>query len=98
MDSHLIKVLLIDDDEDDYVITNDLLSEIQGGNFELQWVASYESALEAIGRNEHHVYLLDYHLGEHNGLDLLRKAIRNGCKAPIILLTGQGDHRIDLEA
>jgi two-component system cell cycle sensor histidine kinase/response regulator CckA len=98
MDSHLIKVLLIDDDEDDYVITNDLLSEIQGGNFELQWVASYDSALEAIGRNEHHVYLLDYHLGEHNGLDLLRKAIRNGCKAPIILLTGQGDHRIDLEA
>jgi PAS domain S-box-containing protein len=98
MDNHLIKILLVDDDEDDYVITNDLFSEIQRGNFEMEWVATYDSALEAFGRNEHHVYLLDYRLGEQNGLELLREAIKSGCKAPIILLTGQGDHKIDMEA
>jgi PAS domain S-box-containing protein len=37
-------------------------------------------------------------LGERNGLELLQEAVANGCKAPIILLTGQGDHEVDIEA
>ena len=42
--------------------------------------------------------LLDYRLGEHTGLDLLQEAntIENAC--PMILLTGQGDFDIDLQA
>ncbi len=88
----------MDDDEDDYIITRDLLSEIKGKRFELEWVVTYEAALEAIGGHQHDVYLIDYRLGEHDGLELLRRALRNGCQAPLILLTGQGDHEIDLEA
>jgi len=51
-----------------------------------------------MGRNSHDVYLLDYRLGEHTGMDLLRKAVKNGCRSPIILLTGQGDHELDIRA
>ena len=98
MDDRLIKVLLVDDDEDDYVLTRDWLAETQGAKFELTWVATYGAGLEAIARNQHDVYLCDYRLGEHSGLELLRTAIANGCQAPIILLTGQGDHAVDLEA
>ena len=98
MENGLARVLLVDDDEDDYVLTRDWFSEIEGARFELEWVASYDAALKAIGHNQHDVYLLDYRLGERNGLELLREAITNGCKAPIILLTGQGDHEIDVEA
>ncbi|HEX2640043.1 MAG TPA: diguanylate cyclase, partial [Pyrinomonadaceae bacterium] len=46
----------------------------------------------------HDIYLVDYRLGERTGLELLRAAIRNGCTAPIILLTGQGDKEIDFQA
>ncbi len=98
MENAPARVLLVDDDEDDYVLTRDWFAEIEGARFELEWVASYDAALKAIGHNEHDVYLLDYRLGERNGLELLREAIANGCKAPIILLTGQGDHEIDVEA
>jgi signal transduction histidine kinase/FixJ family two-component response regulator len=98
MDRHSIKILLIDDDEDDYLITRDLLSEIEGKRFKLEWVPTYETGLEAIGRNEHDVYLLDYRLGQHNGLELMREAIANGCQMPMILLTGQGDREVDMEA
>jgi len=94
----IIKILLIDDDEDDYVVTRDLLSESKGLKHELQWVHSYEEALEAIGLNEHDVYLLDYRLGAHTGLDLLHNAANNGCRAPIILMTGQGDQEVDFRA
>ncbi|MBV8883372.1 MAG: PAS domain S-box protein, partial [Chroococcidiopsidaceae cyanobacterium CP_BM_RX_35] len=98
MNHGVIKVLLVDDDEDDYVLTRDWFFEIRSARFELEWVASYDTALEAITRNQHDVYLLDYRLGDRNGLELLQQAVANGCKAPIILLTGRGDHEIDLEA
>ena len=96
MNEALLKVLLVEDDEDDYVIIRDLLSEME--RFELEWVIDYEDALKAIEREEHDVCLLDYRLGERSGLELLHEALRRGYKAPIILLTGQGDREVDLEA
>ena len=98
MDKQQWSILLVDDDEDDYVMTRDLLAEIEGGRFRLDWVATYTAALEMIGRQQHDVYLLDYRLGAHNGLGLLREAVAHGCQAPMILLTGQGDRAVDLEA
>jgi PAS domain S-box-containing protein len=98
MDNNTIRVLLVDDDEDDYILTRDWFSEIEGVKFELEWMATYDMAVEAIARNQHDVYLFDYRLGERNGLELLREAVANGCQPPIILLTGQGDHEVDVEA
>ena len=98
MDDELLKILLVDDDEDDYIITRDLLTEIKGMEFDLQWISTYNDALEVIGRHSHDVYLLDYSLGEQTGMDLLRIAIKNGCRAPIILLTGQDNHELDIKA
>nr|WP_290220982.1 EAL domain-containing protein [Trichocoleus desertorum] len=93
-----IKVLLVEDDEDDYILTQSLLSEIEGGTFSLEWVNCYEAALSIMGQHQHDVYLIDYRLGLYNGLELLQAAIAQGCRAPIILLTGQGDHEVDVAA
>jgi two-component system cell cycle sensor histidine kinase/response regulator CckA len=93
-----IRVLLVDDDEDDYVLTRDWFREFQVAGCELSWVDSYAAAKEAIAQHNHDIYLVDYRLGIHSGLELLREAIANGCSSPIILLTGQGDWEIDLEA
>ncbi|NEQ23944.1 MAG: PAS domain S-box protein, partial [Microcoleus sp. SIO2G3] len=98
MNNDSVKVLLVDDDEDDYILTHGWFTEIEGIRFEVDWAASYEAALKAIAKNQHDVYLFDYRLGEHTGLELLQEAVANGCKAPIILLTGQGDHEVDIEA
>ena len=95
-DKELLRVLLVEDDEDDYVIIRDLLSEIEG--IDLEWVSDYDGAAGAIGREEHDVCLLDYRLGGRSGLDLLRAASERGHKTPMILLTGRGDRELDLEA
>ncbi|GAA6622381.1 response regulator [Scytonema sp. NUACC26] len=93
-----IKVLLVDDDEDDYTLTRDWFQEFQLCYCKLEWVSNYESAKEAIATNQHDIYLVDYRLGAQNGLDLLREVLYNGCSSPIILLTGKGDREIDIEA
>ena len=92
------KVLMVEDDDDDYVITRDLLSEISGQRFALDWVKTAEAGLEAMLRNQHDVVLVDYRLGARNGVDLMREALERGCQAPIILLTGAGEHEVDIEA
>lgn len=94
----LIKVLLVDDDEDDYMITRDLLLDVEALEYDLDWISSYAEALDAIERNQHDIYLIDYRLGERDGMQLLNEALDGGCTAPIILLTGQGDREVDVEA
>ena len=93
-----IRVLLVDDDEDDYVMTRELLSEVGSGVFQLDWVFEYEEAIQAIERREHAVYLLDYRLGERSGLDILRSVGVKNLQSPMIFLTGQGDEMVDIEA
>jgi signal transduction histidine kinase len=93
-----IRVLLIDDDEDDYILTRELLDEVPLGRFTLDWCSSYDDGLTALCSGTHHVYLLDYRLGAKSGIDLLREAHTRDCAGPIILLTGRGQSKTDIEA
>lgn len=94
----LVRICLIDDDADDFVIVRGLLAKIRTGRFEVQWVSSAQEALDVMSRNEHDLHLLDYRLGEQNGLEVLRAARSRGCTGPIIILTGHGNYSIDVEA
>jgi PAS domain S-box-containing protein len=98
MSEQPLRVLLIDDDEDYFVIVRDLLSEVQGFRTELKWLDSYEKGLAVIGQNHTDVFIVDYRLGAHNGLDLLNEALSRNVLTPFILLTGQGDQEIAVEA
>ena len=98
MEKLLTRILLVEDDEDDYIITKELLSDISVVNYELDWTASYQDALRLLVEDSHDIYLIDYRLGPLNGLDLAKEALAQGCKAPIILLTGQGGLEVDLQA
>ena len=98
MEANNIRVLLVEDDEDDYVLLKDLLSEVPGKKFDLDWTDGYDTGIEAIESRRHDVCLVDYRLGERSGLDLLRQALGNECMIPVIVLTGQDDQTVDLEA
>ena len=95
MDSDLVRILLVDDDEEDCRLTRDLLSEIEGTEYKLEWEPDYPAALELASGDAHDVYLVDYDLGLHSGLDLLEEAMAQGCTAPMIVLTGMGDRSVD---
>ncbi len=94
----LIKILLVEDDEDDYLITRDMLVSEQRTHFSVDWCSQYDEALAAIGEQLHDVYLIDYRLGQNTGLDLVRAGFASRPFAPVIMLTGQAAYEIDLEA
>ena len=93
-----IRILLIDDDEDDYIITRDIINDIPGRNYVLEWTPSFHEALDIIREQRHDVYLVDFRLGAHDGLELIARAIDAGSSAPFILLTGQSDRETDEKA
>ncbi len=93
-----IKVLLIEDDEDDYIMTRDMLGASKRRKYDLQWITDAEEGLEAVMQGDYDVCLLGFRLGGSTGLELLRRAVSRGCETPIILFTGQMDHDTDIEA
>ncbi len=97
-DAGVVRVALIEDDEDDYVITRDMLRQQNRTQFAVDWCSDYESALSVISGECHDVYLIDYRLGAHTGLDLVRAGFTGRPGAPVIILTSQTDYDIDLEA
>ncbi len=94
----VVKVLLVEDDPDDHLLMRELLSEIPGANFHLDWVGDPDEALRCISLCEHDAYLLDFRLGKKDGLEVVREAIVSGCKAPLILITGQNDRELAWQA
>jgi signal transduction histidine kinase len=98
MNKNPVRVLLVEDDEDDYVIFRDLVSEIKYLPIELTWVDSYRRTLEAVKEDMHDIYIVDYLLSGSTGIDLLHVLKENGFRKPFIILTGHGDHAIDMQA
>lgn len=97
--SELIKkVLLVEDDEDDCILTSDYLQQVSNYTFDIQWINNADNALELLKKNKHDICLLDYQLGATNGLSVLAQAINAGCSIPIIMLTGQSDSQLDDDA
>ncbi len=97
-DGRPVRVLLVDDDRDDYVLTRDLFTQVPGDRFAIDWLSDYDQALDALCKGTHDVYLVDYRLEARTGLELLRDARACGRTGPVIMLTGKGQREIALEA
>ena len=98
MEKSPVKILLVDDDEDDYILTEDMLKAAAPWSYELEWVSQYTEALQRIRENEYDVCLIDYRLGGQDGLALFSEAFEGGVQTPFIMLTGQRDQAIDQKA
>lgn len=92
------RILMIDDDEDDFFLVNSLLQDTAPDQYEVEWASTYQKGIAAIEKKEHELYLVDYRLGQYTGIDMLRHFHEIGYEAPVIMLTGKGDYAIDNEA
>ncbi len=91
------RILIVDDDEDDFFITNQYIKNIKGYNFKVEWRYDYKSAMEDISNKKYDLYLVDYYLGAKTGLDFIKEAFEKKCDEPIIILTGRAAPELDAE-
>src|SRR5687767_2388000 len=98
MDSGPIRVLLVEDDDDDYLLAKDLFRQLAPGVYHLDRAASFYAAVQAVPECHHDLYLVDYRLRRHTGLELISFPRHGGCPPPMIMLTGQQEFEIDLQA
>ena len=93
-----IRILIVDDDEDDFLIISDYIRNINPTRFVLHWCYHYLEALTHMKNHNYDLYFVDYRLGAKTGLELLKEAISSQCEEPIVLLTGKGNYKVDMEA
>lgn len=91
----VIRVLLIEDDEDDYFLTADYLSQCQEPRFDITWVTNSAEAVAAFRCKLFDICLLDYILGAENAIDVLNIIKSKGISIPVVILTGQSDAKVD---
>lgn len=92
------KILLIDDDRLQFRVTQAHFNVFQGERYVLEWAATYEEGLPKLLSGDYSACLLDYQLGERDGLQLIREAMAAGCRTPIVFLTAESAQRVDIEA
>jgi PAS domain S-box-containing protein len=98
MASDITRILIIDDDEDDFLLTSDYIRRINDKKFHIDWCYKFQEALDKVDARLYDLYFVDYYLGAKTGLDLIKQAVAHQCDEPIVLLTGKGTQAIDREA
>jgi diguanylate cyclase (GGDEF)-like protein len=94
-----LNILIVDDDEEDILLAEDLLREgLKGVSLELDRANSFAEGLSLAQKAQYDLILLDYQLGERNGLELMCDVRAKGIDTPIVFLTGRGDEEIAAQA
>jgi two-component system, cell cycle response regulator len=92
------RVLVIDDDRLQFRLVQQHFKNFRKGTYELDWSETYEAGLARLLTSEYAVCLLDYRLGERDGLQLIREAAMSGCRTPIVFLTAESSENVDIQA
>lgn len=92
------KILVVDDDEDDYFLFKDIIQDLPDVTWEVDWAPTERSAEEALAKSSYSMLFIDYRLGEFSGIDLMESLHGQGYNMPMIILTGKGDQTIAVQA
>jgi PAS domain S-box-containing protein len=92
------RVLLIDDDQDDYLLTREMLSNAREGKYLLEWASSFQAGQAALQAGSFDAIIVDFRLGTRTGIELIRETIASGYSTPMLLITGRGNYGVEMEA
>ena len=91
----IARVLVIDDDEDDFILASRLLERTGEPAYAAEWAQTFEAGLARLRETPFDACLVDYRLGAMNGVSLIGDARALGVQVPFILLTGDASPEVD---
>jgi len=86
----IIKVLLVDDDEEEFILVKDLLKDDK--RFELFWAVNGPDALEYLCAKEVQITLINHYLGHQRSTDFLKEQNKTCPGIPVIMIFGAAVH------
>lgn len=92
------RVLVVDDDEDDYAMIQSILSALSQVQAEPVWAKTIPEAIQTLKAGRYDAILIDYFLGPDQGIQLIQAVVRADIQAPMILLSGLGNYEMDRRA
>lgn len=99
MKQEAYKILIVDDDDDDAFLIDDLIREgLTNPSPKVDRAKSQKEAILQLEATHFDLCICDYRLGEGDGIGLLRTLRSKQMTTPMIVLTGQGDQEIAVEA
>jgi len=93
-DPLVVRVLVVEDDPDDFLLTKEYLQEARRIRFVPVHISHAAKAVSAMMEEAHDVCLMDYQLGGYDGVEILRQARQLGYVKPAIMLTGLGEDEL----
>lgn len=93
-----VRLLLVEDDPEDYQLTHDVLGRVAEVAFEVTWARTCDEARPWLSSPAFDLLVVDYELPDGSGVDLVREARHAGVTTPAVLLTGHDTRRVDVEA
>ena len=88
-----LRVLHVEDSDADAALLEYALAEA-GFDAEIVRAMSAEEGLQAARSDHFDLHIVDFHLPDGDGLDVIRQARDAGVRSPLILLTGRSDPSI----
>jgi CheY-like chemotaxis protein len=96
--SEAVKILLIDDSEDDRFLYKRCLQKSVGTSYAVSETASGEDGLARIEKEPFACVLLDYSLPGRNGVEILKRIRAKHPFVPVVILTGLGNEKVAVAA
>ena len=92
-----MNILLIDDNQDQMVITQRILTKIDP-SWHLDWASNAKEGLDKIKKSQYSAILCDYRLPDLSGIEVLKLLRQEGNECPFIIVTSMGSERLAAEA
>lgn len=98
MQHETVRILVLDDDEDDTFLVREIIDEIPGGNYQIEVAHTQDDGAVILREQDIDIVLCDYLMGAQTGIQFINAMRDEGHEVPVILLTGMGDKATDQAA
>lgn len=93
IDSTETRILLIEDNEDDFLIFRSILSKADASRYAIVHTTTVDAGLLALEGSDFDIVVVDDDLGQKTGQDFLDEWTRRKISVPVMVLIGQGGER-----